>query len=251
MSDWSAADYARNADFVSRLGEPLLDELGPVDGMSVLDLGCGDGELAAQLRERGATVTGIDASTDMIRAALARGLDARVADGQEFAASVEDVAPFDAVFTNAALHWMPDANAVLSNVANVLKPGAPFIGEAGGHGNVAAIATALLAALQAQGIDGHARWPWRFPTAASWQTLLKQHGFKVERCLLIPRPTLLPTDIKGWLRTLALPFLDGVDDTTAQFVHTYAQALLAPSLLDADGRWTADYVRLRFKAFRQ
>ena len=246
---WSADAYAHDAGFVSALGAPLVDALGPVAGLRVLDLGCGDGTLGAAIAARGATVTGIDASASMIEAARGRGIDARVGDGQALGAIFGPDA-FDAVFSNAALHWMPDADAVLAGVRTVLRPGGRFVGEAGGHGNVAAVATALLAALAERGLDGRARWPWRFPTDAEWAEALGRHGFAVDECRLVPRPTPLPTGIEGWLATFATPFLRGLHSSERELVRARVAALLAPSLRDAAGRWTADYVRLRFVARR-
>ena len=181
------------------------------------------------------------------RRARARGLDARVGDGQALGALFGDNA-FDAVFSNAALHWMPDADAVLGGVAATLRPGGRFVGEAGGHGNVAAVATALLAALAERGVDGRTRWPWRFPTDDEWGEALERHGFAVDECRLVPRPTPLPTGIEGWLVTFADPFLGGLDEAARDAVRARAAELLAPSLRDSAGRWTADYVRLRFVA---
>lgn len=244
---WSADGYARDAPFVSALGAPLIDVLDPRAGERVLDLGCGDGELAAVIAGRGASASGIDASSSMIDAARARGIDARVGDGQRLGDHFES-RTFDAVFSNAALHWMPDAGAVLDGVRHVSKPGARFVGEAGGHGNVAAVATALLAALAERDIDGAARWPWRFPTADEWRADLERHGFEVDDCRLVPRPTPLPTGIDGWLVTFADPFLAGLDDAGREAVRDRVAELLAPSLRDGSGRWTADYVRLRFVA---
>ncbi len=244
---WSAEGYARNAGFVSALGAPLVDALAPRAAERVLDLGCGDGELAEAIAARGASVVGVDASASMIESATARGIDARVGDGQRLA-DLFEADTFDAVFSNAALHWMPDADAVLNGVRHVLKPGGRFVGEAGGHGNVAAVATALLAALAERRIDGRARWPWRFPTDAEWRAALERHGFDVVECHLVPRPTPLPSGIDGWLVTFADPFLEGLDESARREVRMRVAELLAPSLRDGSGRWTADYVRLRFVA---
>lgn len=155
---------------------------------------------------------------------------------------------FDAVFSNAALHWVPEAEAVLRGVRRALKPGGRFVGEFGGHGNVAAICTALLAALQRRGIDGAARFPWFFPTPAEYAGLLERHGFEVDSILLLPRPTPLPTGMRGWLDTFANPFLAGFAEAERTRLLDEVEALLAPSLRDRGGGWTADYVRLRFAA---
>ena len=136
---WSAEGYATNAGFVPVLGRAVLDLMDPKPGERILDLGCGDGTLTAQIAERGAAVVGVDASPDLLAAAKARGLDARLMDGQRLAFEAE----FDAVFSNAALHWMLDQDAVADGVRRALKPGGRFVAECGGHGNIAAIATAL------------------------------------------------------------------------------------------------------------
>jgi SAM-dependent methyltransferase len=243
---WSAADYARNAGFVPALGGPVVDLLDPRPGERILDLGCGDGALTAEIAARGAVVTGVDASPELIAAARRRRLDVRLGDGER----LDFVARFDAVFSNAALHWMRDQEAVVAGVRRALVPGGRFVGEFGGHGNVAAIVTALIAALSRHGIDGAARLPWVFPTAAEFASLLRGHGFEVATIALVPRPTPLPTGLLGWLETFANPFLGGLDAAERAEVLATVEALCAPSLRDRSGNWTADYVRLRFAAKR-
>jgi SAM-dependent methyltransferase len=239
---WNAEGYAANARFVADLGAPVLDLLAPRPGEDVLDLGCGDGALTRTLAASGARVIGVDSSPELLASAAALGLDVRLADGQRLPFEAE----FDAVFSNAALHWMPDPDAVLAGVRRALRPGGRFVGEFGGFGNVAAICTALLAALAAHGIDGNV--PWYFPTAEEYAAKLEAHGFAVGTIALIPRPTPLPTGMRGWLDTFASPFLAGVPDGERGAVLDEAAALLAPSLRDRGGRWSADYVRLRFAA---
>ena len=241
---WSAEGYATNAGFVPVLGRAVLDLMDPRPGERILDLGCGDGALTAQIAERGAAVVGVDASPDLLAAAKARGLDVRLMDGQRLAFEAE----FDAVFSNAALHWMLDQDAVADGVRRALKPGGRFVAECGGHGNIAAIATALLASLDRIGVDGRRRFPWVFPTPDACRARLERHGFSVRLAELIPRPTPLPTGIEGWLSTFANPFLAGLSEDDRRSVVRHAVTLLAPSLCDEQGRWTADYVRLRFFA---
>ncbi|MEA2666426.1 MAG: hypothetical protein QOI11_3370, partial [Candidatus Eremiobacteraeota bacterium] len=230
---------------VADLGAPVLDLLGPQPGEDVLDLGCGDGALTRTLAASGARVVGVDASPELAAAAAALGLDIRVADGQRLPFE----AAFDAVFSNAALHWMPDADAVLAGVHRALRPRGRFVGELGGHGNVAAICTALLATLAAHGV-AVPRVPWYFPTPAEYAAKLEAHGFAVDTIALIPRPTPLPTGMRGWLDTFADPFLQDVPAAERGAVLDDVSALLAPTLRDRGGRWTADYVRLRFAARR-
>lgn len=242
--NWNASGYTQHADFVPALGGAVAKLLAPRPGERILDLGCGNGTLTEVLADSGATLVGVDASADMVDAARARGLDARVVDAHHLPFDHE----FDAVFSNAALHWMLNHEAVVAGVRRALKPGGRFVAEFGGHGNVAAICTALLAALHVRGISGKARFPWYFPTIEEYRSCLEAAGFTVETIELIPRPTPLPTGMAGWLATFANPFLHGLEDDVHEAVLDDALAWLTPSLCDSHGNWTADYVRLRFKA---
>lgn len=242
---WSAATYAQNARFVADLAAPLLTLLNPQPGETILDLGCGDGALTEKIAAAGAQVLGIDGAPDMVRATRARGLEAEIMDGQ--AITLPD-ASFDSVFTNAALHWMPNPHRVIQGVARVLKPGGRFVGEMGGHGNVASIATALRASLRARGVPPAEMFGWFFPTAEHYAALLLAEHFVVRQITLTPRPTHLPTGIAGWLATFAAPFLAPLPPEEHQEVLHEVEALLAPSLRTAGGDWIADYVRLRFLA---
>jgi SAM-dependent methyltransferase len=242
LYDWSAADYARHGRFVADLAHSLVGLLAPAPGERILDLGCGDGELTERIAAVGAVVTGVDGSPDMVAASRARGLDARVMDGENLSFSQE----FDAVFSNAALHWMRRPEAVLDGVARALKPGGRFVGELGGHGNIASIAVALRAVLGGDGPD--AADIWFFPTADRYAALLESRGFSVRSIALTPRPTLLPGGMQPWLSTFAMPFLRGASKRERADIMEAVERLLAPSLRDDQGRWVADYVRLRFAA---
>ncbi|AVI64085.1 class I SAM-dependent methyltransferase [Halomonas sp. GFAJ-1] len=242
--EWNASHYAENADFVPKLGGEVLKLLAPQAGQRILDLGCGDGALTERIAQTGANVLGIDASEEMVEAARLRGLNARVIDGHQLPFDHE----FDAVFSNAALHWMLDPQKVLAGVKRALEPGGRFVAEFGGHGNVAAICTALIASLQFRGISSHGRHPWYFPTTQEYAHLLQTVGFHVDSIELIPRPTPLPTGMAGWLRTFANPFLHNLDQDLQEAIIDNTMNLLSHSLNDGQGNWTADYVRLRVSA---
>jgi len=241
---WSASGYERNARFVSDLGAGVYDWLAPQAGERILDLGCGDGALTQRIADAGAKVTGVDASPDFIEAAIARGLDARLMDGHELTLDAE----FDAVFSNAALHWMTRPRDVLAGVARALKPGGRFVAEFGGHGNVAAIVTGMRAMARIHGGDAALADPWYFPTPGEYTQVLQSCGFTVDEIALIPRPTPLPTGIAGWLETFRAPFFAQYGDGKRAEVLRGLEDLLRPALCDTAGQWTADYVRLRVHA---
>lgn len=240
---WSSDVYQSNAGFVPVLGNAVLGWLSPRRGERILDLGCGDGALTARIVEAGADVVGVDASEAFVASARALGLDARQMDGHELRFDAE----FDAVFSNAALHWMTDPSAVTQGVRRALKPGGRFVAEFGGHNNVAAIATALRAVAHRYGVDPAIAHPWYFPTKSEYAALLSDNGFAVERIDMINRPTPLPTGLQGWLTTFRAPLFEAVGDAVDE-AFAFAEALLAPSLRDQSGGWTADYVRIRVEA---
>jgi trans-aconitate methyltransferase len=243
--EWNSSRYDKNARFVSDLGEPLVDLLSPQPGERILDLACGDGVLTEKIIARGAEVVGVDGSSDMVSAARKRGIDARLADAYQL-----DFAPeFDAVFSNAALHWMKcDPDAVIQGVRRALKPNGRFVAEMGGHGNVAAITVALCATIEKYGMNGEAMIPWYFPSADEYRERLNRAGFRTEYIELIPRPTPLPTGMRGWLETFVIPFTNSLpQESRANFLDEVTERL-RPVLCDASGHWTADYVRLRFLA---
>lgn len=238
---WDPSAYAKNAAFVPALGAAVLDLLAPRPGERILDLGCGDGVLTEKLVAAGADVLGLDSDPAMIEAARAKGLDFRQADGQ----ALEFEGEFDAVFSNAALHWMPDHEAVFAGVYSALKTGGRFVAECGGHGNIAAMRTALRAVLERHGLPVPETQNYPSPHVA--HTQLEAAGFAVEHCDLIPRPTPLPNGMEAWFRTFRHGFMPAAhkDEVVAE-----ATRMLRPALCDSEGNWTADYVRLRFKAVK-
>lgn len=243
---WSPDTYEAHARFVSDLAGEVLEWLAPRLGERILDLGCGDGVLTEELARRGAHVTGVDISEELLAAARARGLDVRRMDGEK----LEFDGEFDAVFSNAALHWMTGATAVVAGIRRALKPGGRFVAEFGGHGNVAAIVTAMRAVAMHRGGDVSLAGPWFFPSVEIYRDMLMKHGFEVRRIGLFPRPTPLKTGMGAWLMLFRQPFFAQFGGAAAAVVAE-VEELLHPVLCDARGNWTADYMRLRAEAVKK
>jgi len=241
---WSPEQYAKNARFVSDLGMPVVTLLAPRAGERILDVGCGDGPLTKKLVEMGCEVVGVDASPAMVEAAQALGLDARVMDGQALHFAHE----FDAVFSNAALHWMKQADAVITGVWRALKPGGRFVAEFGGDGNNATVIRALEAVLQQHGLDFRTLSPWYFPPVEEYRGKLEAQGFVVNTIALIPRPTPLPGSLVAWLETFAQSFVAPLPVGERAGFLAEVENRCRPTLCDTDGKWSVDYVRLRFAA---
>ena len=244
VQTWDPDRYAQHARFVSDLGMPVVELLAPKPAERILDLGCGDGALTEKLVALGCAVVGVDASVAQVEAAKRRGLDARAIDGN----ALPFVAEFDAVFSNAALHWMKQADMPIAGAWRALVAGGRFVAELGGHGCVERIRQALYAALARRGVDGDTVNPWYFPTVEEYGARLAAQGFAVRYIALIPRPTPLPGDVVGWLETFAQSFTAALPLPERQPFLEEVRDALAPALCDASGQWSADYVRLRFAA---
>lgn len=244
---WNADNYRRNARYVSDLATPVLELLDPRPGERILDLGCGDGVLTKQLKELGCHVSGVDASPELVQAAVAAGVDAAVLDARR----LNFVAEFDAVFSNAVLHWIKEADEVIGRVFTALKPGGRFVAECGGAGCVEKIRSALITELELRGVDGAASDPWYFPTAQDYGERLTRAGFTVEHIAVIPRPTPLPAGMAGFVETFGGSFVSALPESERGAYVTAVCARLEPVLRATDGTWTADYTRLRFAARKQ
>ena len=249
--DWDARSYDESFRFVADRAAELVTLLDPRPGERILDLGCGTGRLTAVIASRGASVVGVDRDAAMIEAAREQFPDVEFAIGDGEALDL--AGPFDAVFSNAALHWMTRPEVVLHGVARLLRPGGRFVAELGGHGNVAVIEGALREALARQGVPAE-RQPrvWYFPSEAEYGSLLQQHGLDVRELALFDRPTPLEGGERGlaeWLRMFAAPYFatlpeDRVDAAIADVKQTTRARLWR------DGGWVVDYRRLRFVAVR-
>lgn len=244
--NWDSSLYDDRHSFVWRAGASLVDLLDPAFGQRILDLGCGTGHLTAKIAESGATVVGLDSSTSMIAQARQNfpKLTFALADARGF--RFEE--PFDAVFSNAALHWIHDAEAVVRSVAVALRPGGRFVLEMGARGNVARIRKAIEDVLSE---SGHSpRSPWFFPTVGEYATLLEHCGFEVRMAQTFDRPTKLEHPERGlreWLEMFAGPYFEGIPTGRREPILRAIEDRLRPDL-HRDGAWCADYRRLRVDA---
>jgi trans-aconitate methyltransferase len=244
--NWDPQAYGREGSFVHKLAGGVVAWLNAKPGERILDLGCGDGQLTAQLAAGGSHMAGVDSSAAMVEAAKSRGVAAEQGSAEQLPFPANE---FDAVFSNAALHWVRGQDEMMAEVHRVLKPGGRFVAEMGGHGNIAAIRVALMAVLARHGYADREDGVNYYPTPDAYRARLVRHGFSVERIELIPRPTPLSQGgMAGWLDTFRRGVLDGLPSEIRQTVIDETCALLAPALRDEDGNWVADYVRLRFIA---
>ena len=249
---WDAALYDRSFGFVSAFGSDMVDLLAPEPGERIVDLGCGTGTLSAAIAARGAEVIGTDGDAAMVdRArALHPGLSFQHADGRDF--RIEGQA--DAVFSNAALHWMKEEPAgVIACVARALRPGGRFVAEMGAHRNVRIITDALYRALAEEGAPPESvDFPWYFPRTSRYVGLLEDGGFDVTHLHYFTRPTPLddcPNGLADWIAMFGRNFTDAAPPGRAHAVVERTVALTRDRLCP-DGRWVTDYTRLRFVAVK-
>ena len=243
---WDPKLYSRDAAFVSNYGTDLLSMLDPAEGRSLLDLGCGEGALTEKLLSLGWNVTGVDSSEEQVRAALMRGISAKVMDGEH----LKFDETFDYVFSNAALHWMKKPKKVLDGVWNALKAGGSFVGEMGACGNVESVVQIASNILMEKGFDPKEFNPWYFPSEGEYSELLIARGFSIESIQTFRRPTELPGDILDWLTIFAQSFTSPLKNSHKKKFYYEMRERLKGQLLSDEGKWIVDYVRLRFKAFR-
>jgi trans-aconitate methyltransferase len=246
---WDAAAYDSKHSFVWKYGEGIIEMLAPRRGERILDLGCGTGHLTHKIASSGAEVVGIDKSREMIEQARQNypNITFEVADGAAF--EFDD--PFDAVFSNAVLHWIREPGRVVACVWRALKPGGRFVAEFGGKGNLSSIHGAIYDAIEKAGYEISREDNFRFyPTVGEYASLLERQGFRVSYAAHFDRPTLLEEGERGlenWMEVFANNFFNSVPESSRSRIIREVEDRVRPKLY-YDGAWHADYRRLRVVA---
>jgi SAM-dependent methyltransferase len=245
---WDADLYNRKHAFVWQKATGLMQLLAAKSGERILDLGCGTGVLTAEIAATGAQVLGLDRSPEMIAEARRKypSLQFEIGDAQSLHFSAE----FNAVFSNAVLHWIPEADFVVQGVSHALLPNGRFVAEFGGRGNVRQVVSSLENALTQLGISPDGVAPWYYPSLAEYSMLLEKHGLEVLEAALFDRPTKLEEGERGfaiWIEMFCKSFLEKVPQAQRlEFVHL-AEQFARPTLWKSD-HWELDYRRLRLAA---
>lgn len=247
-TQWDVGRYEASHSYVWKFGEDLLSELRAQPGELIIDAGCGSGQLTAKIAESGARVVGIDHSPDMIAQARINypgarhpNLEFRLAEVTSF--TVDQ--PADAVFSNAALHWVKDQAAAISAIARALKPGGRFVAELGGRGNIGTIMESLGAILG----EVAEQSPWNFPSIKEYASLLEANGFVLQSAVLFDRPTPVegPAGMEDWLQMFGGVFFAGMPESEQRDRRHAIAEHLKPRLY-RDSKWVLDYRRLRVVA---
>ncbi len=245
-NEWSVEKYTRHAGFVNELGMPVVALLDPKKGEKILDLGCGEGTLALEIARTGAKVVGVDLNEEMVATAKAKGLDAFVASATNLPFEEE----FDAVFSNAVLHWVKESRRVVQNIARSLKRGGRFVAEFGGAGNISHIMNAMQEVFSRHPEYGLFEEMWYFPSDTEYKALLEKEGFWVEYIELIPRPVPID-DIANWLAVFTNGVTEHLDESQTEVFRHEVRELLKPKLYSKEKGWVADYIRIRVKAVKK
>jgi len=244
-NNWNANEYNKNADFVSKLAFPVIELLNPQKNEKILDLGCGEGSLAQEIQKYKTKVIGVDLSADMVAKAKDKGIESYIMSATHLNFEEE----FDAVFSNAMLHWVKDAPLAITEVNKVLKKEGRFVAEFGGYGNILALRKAMSVVFKRHKEYGEFTDPWFFPTKEIYQELLEKNGFNVQQIELIKRPTPV-ADIKEWLNIFANGIMKNVPKNSKKSFKNEVEELLKPELYTQENGWVVDYVRVRFSAIK-
>ena len=248
---WNADLYDTRHSFISKYGDHLLDLLAPKAGEKILDLGCGTGDLAKKLYDAQVDVVGVDNSANMV--AQAKKKYPSITFEVQNATELDFHNEFDAVFSNAVLHWVPAPKQVLTGIYQSLQQGGRFIAEFGGKGNVQAISNGIIQGIQEAGFDYNIeQFPWYFPSIGEYTALMEEAGFRVTLAQHYDRPTPLDGNngLRDWIVMFGSAFFTGIAEHDKNDILTTIEQQLRP-LLYTDGQWVADYKRIRVVGIKE
>lgn len=248
---WNPSLYDKKHSFVSQYGKDLIELLAPQKEESILDLGCGTGDLAKQLHDKGINITGIDKSANMI--AQAKEKYPSISFYEKDATDLGYLSQFNAVFSNATLHWVQPPVKALKEIYLALKIGGRFVAEFGGKGNVQAICDELIKQRTLAGYPyDTSLFPWFYPSIAEYTTLMETVGFRVTLAQHFDRPTPLQGEegLTNWIRMFGDQLLNGVGEKDKQLIIERVNNTLQGSL-KKDGVWVADYKRIRVVGLKE
>ena len=248
---WNANLYDQNHSFVSKYGNNLIELLAPQQGERILDLGCGTGDLAKKLDDLGVNVVGVDNSKNMIMEARKKYplISFAVRDVTELGYNDE----FDAVFSNATLHWVKQSKQALEWIYQSLKQGGRFVAEFGGKGNVQTITDEIIHQMKDSGMDYKTeQFPWYYPSIGEYSTLMEEVGFRVVFAQHFDRPTPLDGEngLKNWIEMFGSHLLESLNEDQKDAIITKVENHLKP-ILYKEGNWIADYKRIRVIGIRE
>jgi ubiquinone/menaquinone biosynthesis C-methylase UbiE len=243
---WNADKYAQGASFVSNLAFSLIDILDAKKNEKILDLGCGEGTLAKEIQNKGASVIGVDLSDNMVTKAKENGIEAFVMGVANL--QFEDET-FDKVFSNAVLHWVKDLNTSASEISRILKKNGKFVAEFGGFENINSLCQAMQEVFSTHGDFGEFINPWNFVSDIEYKSILEKNGFKIKSIELIPRPTKI-NDIKEWLDIFANGITINLSQEQKNIFKNEVEKILRKKIYSQESCWIADYVRLRVVAYK-
>ena len=240
---WNADNYNKHADFASNLAFPVVALLNPQENERILDLGCGDGTLAVEIEKFSTKVVAVDLSESMVEKTKEKSIEAYIMSATELPYENE----FNAVFSNAVLHWVKEPETAISKISNALKTNGRFIAEFGGYGNIKYLTDAMQEVFDKNKEYGEFNNPWYFPKDTDYKQMLEANGFEVEYIELIPRPTKID-DITNWLDIFANGIVSHLTEEQQSVFKEEVRGILKPKIYNEKDGWVADYVRLRFKA---
>ncbi|RXJ93529.1 SAM-dependent methyltransferase [Malaciobacter molluscorum] len=244
-NNWNANKYKKHANFVSNLALPVVELLNPKEGEKILDLGCGEGTLALEIKKSGAEVIGVDLSENMVEKTKSKGIEASV----KSVTNLDFQNQFDAVFSNAVLHWVKNSELAIQKINQALKKEGRFVAEFGGYGNIKSLTDAMQIVFNNHSL-GEFNNPWVFFSDIEYKKLLENNGFKVEYIELIPRLTQID-DITNWLDVFANGITQNLTNEEKIIFKKEVKELLKEKQYNQIDGWSADYVRLRVKAIKK